>query len=203
MFISHTHKLLFFEVPRTGSRSITQALTRLDPRSPTAVVRAVKRNLYNYHVYEQSVVDKHPDYSLIAVHRNPYDRIRSHYKYRKQYGNPEGFKKLTFKQYLEWVCLGELPFEIGPAMIDKPICELLPFSQVNHWLAFETLNADWKTLSDTLDIKLPQLQCINSSHEEYSRGSVYDDDLANLVLKRFDSDFDQFDYNRDSWRTKV
>ncbi len=194
MFVSHTHKLLFFEVPRTGSRSITQALTALDPYSPTAVVRAVKKNLYHYHVFDPAILLRHPDYALVAVHRNPYDRLRSHFKYRKEHGNPDELKKFTFEQYLQWVCFDELPFTIGAAMIDRPITELIPYSDVDHWLAYERLNDDWLVLANTLNIELPLLTSINSSKSEYDSESVYTHEMASWVQARFRDDFEQFGY---------
>ena len=200
MFISHTYKLLFFEVPRTGSRSITRAFSQLDPRSPTAVIRAVKKNLYHYHVYDQAMVDKHSDYAVIAVHRNPYERIRSHYKYRKQQGNPDELKRFSFEQYLRWVCSDELPFEIGAAMIDRPICELIPFSAVDYWLSFDCLAEDWQKLASALKIDLPELPRINRSQPEYDGQALYTKELALLMQDRFKQDFERFDYSLDSWQ---
>jgi len=200
MFVSHNYKLLFFEVPRTGSRSVTLALTTFDPRSPTAVIRAAKRNLHHYHLYDQALVDKHADYSLIAAHRNPYERIRSHYKYRKQYGNPDGVKNFSFEQYVLWACKGELPFEIAPASIDQPICELIPPSEVDHWLSFDNLVSDWQQLSEKLQIDLPNLLHINNSKPELDAHSQYTQELADLVYERFKQDFDHFGYANESWQ---
>lgn len=202
MFVSHTHKLFFYEVPRTGSRSITQALTKLDPRSPTAVIRAVKRNLYHYHVFDQALIDRHPNYAVIAVHRNPFERIHSHYKYRKQYGNPDELKRFSFEEYVRWVCEAELPFEIGPAMLDKPICELLPYASVDHWLAYDQLNADWQLVRETLQIDLPELPHINQSNSGINANSVYTPKLASMIVNRFAEDFSQFSYATNSWNTK-
>lgn len=194
MFVSHKYKLLFFEVPRTGSRAITQALTQLDPHSPTAIVRAVKKNLFNYHVYDQKLVDKHSDYALIAVHRNPYHRIRSHYKYRKQYGNPDELKDFSFTDYINWVCDGELPYKIGPAMIDRPITELIDCEQVDHFLDFERLNQDWNALGHSLKVNLPDLPRINYSATQYDFECTYSKELAHKVATRFASDFAFFAY---------
>lgn len=194
MFISHTHKLIFFEVPRTGSRSISQALTQLDPRSPTAVVRSLKRNLYHYHVFDQNLADQHPDYAIIAAHRNPYERIRSHYKYRKQRGNPDELKRFSFTNYIDWVCLGKPPFDIGAAMIDRPITELLPCDRVDHFLRFDQLEEDWQVLSEKLQVSLPQLERINYSSADFDEQCVYTQNLASKVALRFASDFEYFDY---------
>lgn len=199
MFISHTYKLIFFEVPRTGSRSISSCLARLDPRSPTAVVRAVKRNLYQYHVYDQSLIEKHPDYALIAVHRNPYDRLRSHFKYRKQHGNPDQFKEFSFEQYVMWVCTGTTGLLDQYAMLDKPITELVRVDDVDHWLRFDSLTRDWGALAESLAIKLPELPSINGSKPMYNQESTYSESLSGMVYKRFESDFEQFGYAKNSW----
>jgi hypothetical protein len=199
MFVSHAHKLLFFEVPRTGSRSITRALTTMDPRSPTAVVRMVKRNLYHYHVYDQRLVDRHPEYTLIAVHRNPFDRIRSHYKYRKQFGNPDELKRFSFEDYIRWVCLAELLIDIAPAMIDRPITELLPYSKVNYWLSFDNLVGDWQRMATNLKLDLPILPHINHSNSKLDSEAIYTAPLAKLMQNRFIKDFEQFGYELGSW----
>lgn len=195
LFVSHSYNLIFYEVPRTGSRSISHALASLDPRSPTAVVRALKRNLYHYHVFDNTLIERHPDYALVAVHRNPFDRIRSHFKYRKQYGNPDELKQFSFSDYVNWVCEGKLPFEIGPAMIDKPITELLPCDRVDHFLDFENLAEGWNSLGTALDIKLPSLSNINNSSDIYNEQSEYTPELTGKIVKRFAADFECFGYS--------
>ena len=84
MYVSHRYKLFFVEVPRTASRSISEALLHLDPLSPTMLNRMMKGESADYHKYDRTLVTTHPDYSLVAVHRNPYERILSHFKLRKK-----------------------------------------------------------------------------------------------------------------------
>jgi hypothetical protein len=199
VFISHTTKILFFEVPRTASRSITGALTRLDPRSPTAVVRAVKRNMFGYHEYDADAVRKYSNYRLIAVHRNPYDRILSHYNYRHTHGNPDILKTLEFSDYVGWVCNPASRLDIKETLIDMPITEMLPVECVDYWLDFEKLNEGWQSLGETLQIPLPPLIKRNASLQCVEPGNAYDSSLSLKIYKRFRSDFEQFGYSPGSW----
>lgn len=199
MFLSHNYKLIFYEVPRTGSRSISRALASLDPESPTAILRAEKHALHNYHVFDRALLDQHPDYQFVAVHRNPFERIRSHFKYRKQHGNPDEFKQFSFSDYINWVCEGTLPFAIGPAMLDKPITELLACDRVDHFLDFNNLSETWGALANALDIPLPELPNINNSEVKYDTQSVYSPELAKVMVKRFEKDFEYFGYSTHDW----
>jgi len=203
LFISHTYKILFFEVPRTASRSITNALTRLDPKSPTVIIRSIKRNsLHGLHAYKSSIVEKHPEYKLIATHRNPFDRLLSHYNYRLVNGNPDVLKSFTFAEYVNWVCSLK-PNNIVPhALIDIPITEMLPYDEVDFWVQFNRLDDDWLALSRYLGVTLPGLQLLNASNVPEGTQSVYTKELANKVKSRFESDFIKFNYNPESWIKK-
>ncbi|MGA8259934.1 MAG: sulfotransferase family 2 domain-containing protein [Arenicellales bacterium] len=197
MFISHNYQLLFFEVPRTASRAITEALVRLDPQAPTALIRAVKRNLFAYHLYDAGAVERYPSYRLIAGHRNPFDRIRSHYAYRRVRGNPPILKTLDWPAYVSWASDPDSRPDIRGAMRDAPITELLPCDRVQHWLRFESLTDDWDMLGQTLGTKLPPLTRRNAST---ANAYAYDENLAARIVARFRSDFEYFGYDFDSWR---
>ncbi len=87
MFISHNNNLIFLEVPRTASRSVSDALTRLDPESPTAVQRMTLGNSADYHGFKSKLLVD-PSYRVIATHRNPYERLWSFWKHRSNTGTP-------------------------------------------------------------------------------------------------------------------
>mgnify|MGYP005994627253 CR=1 FL=1 len=200
MFVSHQFKLLFFEVPRTGSRSASKALAMLDPDSITAVKRANETQAYSYHLYETKTVADHPDYRLIAAHRNPYERLYSHYKYRSRIGNPDFLKTLSFAEYVQWMCDPKSRPDLVGANLDTPIVEMLPVDRVDFWLSFDSLNADWVALSAFLNIKLPAIPKINASMpSEIER--PFSRELAAQVEHRFKADFDYFGYSVDSWST--
>jgi hypothetical protein len=200
MFVSHTYKLLFYEVPRTGSRSVSKTLAELDPGAPTAFVRKKRSDSFDYHRYDRERVLKHPDYCFFAAHRNPYDRIRSHYKYRKRWGNPDSLKSLSFDEYLAWACDGTFDERVLMASQDAPICELLDTHLVNYWLRFDHLEDDWITLGNNLGVNLPKLARINSSGSSLDSESLWTEARAEKLFKRFEADFDYFGYSADSWQ---
>lgn len=201
MFVSHKYKLLFFEVPRTASRSVSAVLANVDPESPTSIKRRTESQAYSYHLFDQNLLAAHPEYHLIAAHRNPYHRLYSHYKYRARYGNPNNLKSLSFDEYVRWVYEPASRPDLSNAMVDSAIVELLPYEKVDFWLRFETLNDDWLALQQTLGYALPALPKINGSgslgiHQPYTP------ELAQMVLNRFKDDFLTFGYSADSWHTQ-
>ena len=98
---------------------------------------------------------------------------------------------------MRWVCLGELPFEIGPTMIDKPISELIPVTAVDHWLRFDNLAQDWRALSLILGVNLPKLRLVNASNTDFDAVSEYTPALLEMVIQRFSEDFEIFGYSTD------
>jgi hypothetical protein len=197
MFVSHRYKLFFFEVPRTASRSVTKALSLLDPMSPTALSRSIKSQTTDYHRFDGSVVRAYPDYALIAVHRNPYERVLSHYKLRKIIGNPNILKTLDFEEYID-ASLGEKKLNID-WMKDKPITEMLTKERVTHWLAFDSLLSDWASLASALDVALPELPHINAS--KHNSHAFYTAKTAQIVSETMHEDFIYFNYDLESWQT--
>jgi hypothetical protein len=199
MFISNNFKLIFFEVPRTSSNSITQALTALDPTSPTVIRRAETKSLVDYHLFH--IPDsKSESYNLIAAHRNPYERLWSHWKFRNQYGNPTIFKSISWETYVKWACDPKLVPEIQGAMFDIPITEMFDCDRVNFWINFESLNESWSDLSEFLQVDLPPLQHKQRSLNLGGFRDAYDESLAQLVAERFTADFERFGYSKQSWK---
>lgn len=129
MFISDHYKLVFLEIPRTGSRSITKALTRLDPDSHTVRIRNKAGMLVDYHSCH--IPDRVDDsYVIIAAHRNPYERLWSHWKFRHQWGDPVIFKSTSWQRYVSWACNPNSVPEIQNALLETPITEMLDCAPV-------------------------------------------------------------------------
>lgn len=173
---------------------------RLDPDAPTAKLRREKRALVDYHDFR--IPDEADEtYAIIAGHRNPYDRLWSHWKHRNRRGNPAVFKSISWLRYVKWACdPGSVP-EITGANLELPICELLNYDRVSHWLRFESLATSWRELSDRLDIPLPALDRLNRSVVLGTYRDAYDSDIAGMVADRFAADFETFHYSLDSWRS--
>ena len=199
MFISENYRLIFLEVPRTASISITEALTRLDPESPTAIKRLGKNPMAGYH--EFNLPDEFDSYPIIfATHRNPYSRLWSFWKHRHKWGNPEIFKSIPWPRYVKWACdPGSAP-EIKGAMLDVPISEMFDCDRVSHWLRFESLRNSWDKFSADCNLPLPKLDWLNASIRLGNFQSAFDAELASMVADRFAADFRRFNYDVDSWR---
>ena len=199
MFTSHNFNLVFFEVQRTGSNSVTQALTKLDPTSPTVINRAKTKSLIDYHTFH--IPDsKGESYRVIAAHRNPYERLWSHWKFRNQYGNPVIFQSISWETYVKWACDPEVVPEIQGAHLDVPITELFDCDRVDFWINYESLNDSWADLSEFLHIDLPPLQHKQKSRNLGDFKDAYDDNLSRVVAERFAADFERFGYCKQSWK---
>ena len=199
MFISPRYKFVFLEVPRTGSHSVTNALTQLDPESPTALERRKQGWFYKYHDV-QVPWELKDTYCIFAAHRNPYSRLWSYWKHRNATGNPEVFKTLSWERYVAWACDPHAVPEIQSAMPDVPVSELVECEGVDFWLRFETLDQSWIELGEHLDLNLPRLKMANASQPRIDYRDAYNADLAGKVFERFREDFQQFHYAENSWR---
>ena len=199
MFISEKHRFVFFEVPRTGSRSISDVLARFDPDSSTAVRRESDGSHIDYHNFSLGEL-KDSNYKVIATHRNPYERLWSFWKHRHKRGNPEIFKMISWPTYVDWVCSPEVVPELQGALQDIPITEMLDADRTDFWLDFARLDQSWLDLSAFLRVTLPALPKLNASSATLSPPAAYTETIAARISERFDKDFEFFGYDRDSWK---
>ena len=198
MFISHRYRLVFLEIQRTGSNSITHVLTQLDPDSPT--VESRKQNwAIGYHDLRVPDLARAENYSIIGAHRNPYSRLWSHWKHRHKIGNPAVFKTVSWQEYVDWTIEPATVARIQDAMLERSVCEMTKHCGVSHWLRFENLTEDWHKLSVMLNLPLLELPHVNASPTTADWGSAYDELSAARVYQRFKDDFDTFSYAEDSW----
>ena len=199
MFLSTTYKLLFFEVPRTGTFSVTEALVKLDPYAPTQRDRLKRGPLYQFHTFRipEEVDDS---YIIVATHRNPYSRVWSHWKYRRKNGNPSIFKQIDWPTYARWACAREIDETITGAMKEFPITDMPNTSRVNFWLSYEDLENSWAALGDQLGILLPRLPHLNRSSQDNIWANDFNHDIAEMLADQYAGDFERFGYEPDSWK---
>ncbi len=199
MFISEKYRLIFLEVPRTGSVSITDALTRIDPQSPTVKIRQEKGAMDGFHNFDLTGdLENYP--IIVATHRNPYARLWSFWKHRNKWGNPEIFKSVSWPRYVEWVCDPSTVPEITGAMLDIPISEMFDCERVSYWLKFESLMTSWQQFAADCNLPLPSLNWLNASIRLGNYHTAYNSGLAAMVAGRFAADFKRFNYDVDSWK---
>jgi hypothetical protein len=200
MFVSEKFKLVFFEVPRTGSNSITAALSEFDPVSPTVIKRSQVNIMADYHSFGIPENLSKP-YTLFATHRNPYERLWSFWKHRHHNGNPSIFRKTSWLKYVEWACDPSSVPEIKGAMLDVPISEMFDCDDVDRWLRFDSLVDTWQEFGEHYKLALPPLGVKQSSRDMGEMQDAYDQKTAEMVAQRFAQDFTRFNYSIDSWKT--
>ncbi len=135
MFISHTFKLIFLEVPRSASRSIVSALAHLDPDSPSLVSQQLMGASTGAQCFYCEELDD-PQYRVIAVRRNPYERLWSHWKYRKKRGEPPAFTLVSWPSYVDWLCNPSVIPDLEELHLDRPVAEMFDPQRVDFWLDF-------------------------------------------------------------------
>jgi len=199
MFISHKYKLIYLEVPRTGSRAVTKALTELDPDSVTVLKRKEKGQSAGYHHFGNPELDD-DSFTVIAAKRNPYDRLWSFWKHRHRHGNPRLFHSINWQQYLDWAHDTSSVPEITGANLDIPIAEMFDLKRVDFWLEFERLSESWDDLAKEFNYPLPTLTVQNASPDQGEYFAAYNKENAAKVAERFSEDFEFFNYSIDSWQ---
>lgn len=199
MFLSEKYKLIYYEVPRTGSNSITRALSSLDPESPTLEERKKHGGGWGYHYLREEALHN-SQYRLIAAHRNPFDRLWSFWKHRKLNGNPKVFTAISWARYIDWVCDPASAPELAGTLPDVPISEMLDYSRVDFWLDFHNLKESWERLSRYVDIPLEPLAKVNASPDHGQMHIAYTEPMAQRIAERFAEDFKNFGYSPNSWK---
>ncbi|MCP4088651.1 MAG: glycosyltransferase [Gammaproteobacteria bacterium] len=187
------------EVPRTASRSITTALALLDPQAPTVIARQQQNTLEDYHNFDCAEIND-KSFRVIATHRNPFDRLWSFWKYRRNTGNPEIFKSISWLQYVDWVCDPSSTPQISGALLDCPIAEMFDLDRVDFWLDFEQLSESWQKLGKKYSLPLTPLVSINASPRYKHAADHLNESVAKRISDRFSQDFEYFGYSKDSWK---
>lgn len=200
MFVSDKFNLVFYEVPRTGSNSVTKALEQLDPEAPTVVKRASTNPLLDYHYFAVPEKEGKP-YLIFACHRNPYHRLWSFWKHRHYRGDPAVFRATSWPRYVKWVCDPSSVPEIKGVMLDIPISEMFDCDQVTFWLRFDSLVDSWHEFGQFSQIDLPAIGAENASPYMGEFRQSYNQKTAAMVAERFAQDFARFGYDVDSWKT--
>jgi hypothetical protein len=197
--ISLQQRFLFVHIPKTAGNSIQSALRDYSEDQLVALRKeqdGIERfGLRNpkYKIKKHSTLVEYRAalgneqfcslYKFTCV-RNPWDRMVSYYFTPTQ--NPEIWDR---KRFL--------------AMISKAVSvadylrlnkgEEDPFGNVDYIMRFENLADDFRTVCGTLGISPATLPQYNRSNREHY-SNYYDDELRELVRKRFAAEIERFGY---------
>jgi len=200
--ISFQKQFLFVHIPKTAGNSI-QSILRDYSEDEIVALRGEQDGIErfglrnpNYKVRKHSTLVEYREalgedrfhrlYKFTCV-RNPWDRMVSYY-FRPTRDlmswNRKEFKKMILNVFS---VADYLRLEEG---------ENDPLTNVDRIMRFETLAGDFRHVSAALDIPAAPLPRYNrSSREHYAK--YYDDELRELVRKRFAPEIERFGYTFD------
>ncbi|NEO33571.1 MAG: sulfotransferase family protein [Symploca sp. SIO3C6] len=210
--ISHKHKCIFVEVPKTGSSSIRNIIG--SPPKPHLNICQIKFNMQNYWTHygglknqflssaylllpkkERLKIGKKQfnSYFKFGFVRNPWDRVVSLYLRR------EGLQmrdKLTFDEFVSWIkyssstCVNSIPHVNQIDWFVDPHGNVI----VDFIGRFENLQKDWTTISKQLGLKqdLPHKNKNMGRSKHYTE--YYSEVTKKIIQDKFRVDIEYFGY---------
>ena len=179
--ISHKHRFIFIEVPKTGTTTICSVLSsNCDAVQPCKHLSIKK--------YKEKFSKETSSYFKFAFVRNPWDRALSLYKYivktPKHYYHKQCLQFVNFSAYLR-----ERP--LLPQQYD--FLSKHGKNQLNFIGKLENLQADFDIVCDKIGIPQQQLPHHNKTkHKHYTE--YYDDETRQIVAEKYAKDIEYFNY---------
>ena len=197
--ISFQKRFLFVHIPKTAGNSI-QSVLRDYSEDQIVALRSEQDGIErfglrnpNYKIRKHSTLaeyrmalgdEQFRSLYKFACVRNPWDRMVSYYFTPTQH-----FGQLDRKEFRK--VISKALSVADYLRLDKGDGD--PFANVDYIIRFESLADDFRVVCTTLGIAAPPLPQYNrSSRERYSK--YYDDELRELVRKRFAPEIERFDY---------
>lgn len=205
MIISHTHKFIFFAVPKTGTHAVRRALRPylsdadqeqvglFEKKSlPHPELAALKHGHISYLQLQSLLAEgNNADYFRFAFVRNPYDRFVSYCAFVSRKtgefeADPRGFMRHVLFRGRP---LGHLLF--------RPQHEFLVDADGRIAMTrvgkVENMQADYDAIAAQLGLPTQPLERVNSSSRKDFRG-YYDEEMRAGVYDLYRRDFELFGY---------
>ena len=200
-YISHPRKLIYFEVPKTGTSSLIYLLEQ-----HASLAKMEKR--FEFLSY--------PDYCRIAFVRNPWDRILSCYlnkiKQDRDFENrhfadgiPKKFHRfnlfyagMPFEEFLHAVA--SIPDEIADGHFASQYTRLVMNGKliVHHLARFENYRDEVRDILDAIGLdKTIELPHLNKTEPRKTYAEFYDEETMRIVQQRYQQDIRIFGYEFD------
>lgn len=204
MLISHKHKLITIDIPKTGSRSLRESLL------PLGIVDACgEPNLDSeFYQHDGAIRAKKQfakknwnwnEYFKFTIVRNPWQRYFSFFKYFKSYGK----KYMRRDESINWrepeINQGKLCVELFKNKDDQTVLKNIILNNppqdtyycdkngeiiVDHIASFENLRNEFVFLCDQVGIDAPILQHGNKSKDSFNMHDIYNQELIDLVANK-------------------
>jgi hypothetical protein len=204
MLISHKHKFITIDIPKTGSRSLRESLLPLsvidihgEPNESSefyqhdGAIRAKKqfaKKNWNWN-----------EYYKFTIVRNPWQRYFSFFKYFKSYGE----KYMRRDESINWcepeINQGKLCVKLFKNKDDQTVlkniilnnnsqdayyCNEKGAIMIDHIASFENLKDEFSFLCSQIGINTPTLRHGNKSVQSCNMHDIYNQQLIDLVAKK-------------------
>lgn len=206
MLISHKHKFVTIDIPKTGTRSMRMSFEPLGVLDIIGAPYSTKDNPFEQHgsalsaqkEFAQNDWDWQEYYKWVIV-RNPWARYFSFFKYFKSYGE----KYLRQDKSINW---GEVQINQGKHCVhlfknkdDQTILKNIILNNqpqdyyycnangeiiVDHIAEFDHLSDEFALLCNQVGINAPELQHGNKSTSGLDANKIYNQELIDLVAKK-------------------
>ena len=204
MLISHKHKFITIDIPKTGTRSFRESLV------PLGVIDEFGAPNLNSEFYQHDGAIRARkqfakknwnwnEYFKFIIVRNPWQRYFSFFKYFKSYGE----KYMRRDESINWhepeINQGKLCVELFKNKDDQTILKNIILNNdsqdtyycnesgkimVDHIASFENLRNEFMFLCDQVGIQAPSLQHGNKSSNSLNMHEIYNQELIDLVAHK-------------------
>ena len=183
MLISHKHKFITIDVPKTGTTSINNAIARGDILGEHDFTIKMSQTAGMRHATYSQCIKKFPNYKnyfSFAFVRNTWDMMLSFYFFKRNIARYKIDKNTSFKNFLELPTLNQHSYIKG-------------FSHNSFVGRFENLQNDFDIVCDKIGILRQQLPHKNkSNHKHYTE--YYDDETRAIIAEKYARDIEYFGY---------
>jgi hypothetical protein len=210
VIISHSHRYIFFAIPKTGTHSIRRALRVHMDAQDLEHVLLFERKLLPYpelahlkhgHISAQQIrplvgESMFGAYFKFAFVRNPFDRFVSYCAFMSRH---TGHFATAPRDYMKFIATVERPVE---HILFRPQSEIIGDANGQLMIDFvgrvEHLQTDYDRICERIGQPSAVLERSNeSTHQDYR--SYYDDTLIGLVTDLYRRDLDLFGYTFDGY----
>ena len=204
MLISHKHKFITIDIPKTATRSLRETLL------PQNVIDIVGDPNFNADFYQhgtamqcseslQKLNKKFSDYFSFVIVRNPWDRYYSFFKYFKEYAEKYKNKDASIKWNTLEITQGKLCEELFANKSDEIVLRNIIINNecqsgyyanekneimVSHIAKFENLNKEFELLCNQVNVNYFPLFHGNKSIIKSSYYNIYTEETIELVAEK-------------------
>lgn len=213
--VLHEVHAIYVTIPKTGCTSVKKFFSNHYGWKEVENVHNPESEIYSHIVNEDITSEKYNGYFKFAFVRNPFSRLYSAYKSKIKPGivHPKyidgvemGLYKMglrkehTFLQFVDLIC------SIPDELCDPHVKSQWQFIYnddgrciVNELYRFENFSTELLRVAMKLGIllnsdKIPHENKAQANHAEYK--GLYNDYTIDAVAKRYDKDFELFEYSR-------